>query len=492
MKRWILAASQFYPREWRQEYGDEFDALLEDVRPGWKVFANVLRGAITMQMTNANWVKVTAALAVAGAALAAVVSFSVPPRYVSTAVMQFAPQPDPLRPAAPEVLKQRAAEHLQQMQTEILSRSSLAEIIQKPSLDLYKNERHRVPMEDIVVDMRRDIRIEPVGTDGAFRISFAYPDQVKAQAVLRELITKFTETNVAVQRYHASLYENFWKDQAKAHGAKPVPPPPTGEVMMVLDPASLPAEPMSPKRSAFVIAGVGAGFVVGLLTVMALRNGRRVWLVAACAAGGFVIAAAASYVIPDRYTSTAVMRITPAQITEDPLAIPPLPNGEGRWAEMENTVLNRAQLAAIIQKRNLNLYPEERAKRPLEDIVEQMRTRDIRIAKLGSSAVSISFSYSDGYRAQGVVRELVTLFTELNVTRARANAANLSVTRREIEEHKAGENLEVLDPATLPESPISPNRLIIALWGMGIGFLLGAAVVKYRRPPAPRVDYAVA
>jgi len=476
MKRWILAAAQFYPREWRQEYGKEFDALLDDLKPGWKVFANVFRGAISMQITKANWLKVAAVTAAAGAVVAAAVSFTQPPRYVSTAVMQITPQPDPLRPAPPEVLKERAADYLKQMQIEILSRTSLAQIVQKRSLDLYKYDRMRVPMEDVVQNMRRDIRIEPVGPDGTFRISFAHPDQLKAQAVTRELVTKFSETNFTINRNRAAIYENFWKDQAK-----PVPPAPTGEIMAVIDPPSLPSQSISPNRIAFLVAGGGGGFLLGLLTVFALRNGRRAWVVAACAVGGFVVAAAASYLIPDRYTSTAVMRITPAVITEDPLAIPPVPNLDTRWPELEQMVLSRAQLASIIQKPRLNLYPKERTKKPLEEIVDQMRNRDIQIARVGSSAIRISFSYSDRYKAQGVVRELVTAFTVLNITRSRALAANGGVTRREIEAHKAGENLELLDPGTLPESPVSPNRLLIAAAGLLLGLLLGAVRTHSRR-----------
>jgi hypothetical protein len=44
-----------------------------------------------------------------------------------------------------------------------------------------------------------------------------------------------------------------------------------------------------------------------------------------------------------------------------------------------------------------------------------------------------------------------------------------SDTAQNLEEHKAGQNLEVLDPASLPEAPAEPNRLAIA----GVGTLLG-------------------
>ena len=51
------------------------------------------------------------------------------------------------------------AERLSAMQQEILSRSSLSELVQKPSLDLYKRDRQRKPMEDVIEEMRKNIRI---------------------------------------------------------------------------------------------------------------------------------------------------------------------------------------------------------------------------------------------------------------------------------------------------------------------------------------------
>jgi LPS O-antigen subunit length determinant protein (WzzB/FepE family) len=106
--------------------------------------------------------------------------------------------------------------------------------------------------------------------------------------------------------------------------------------------------------------------------------------------------------------------------------------------------------------------------------------RDINIQMLnppgapsGSPAFSISFTYPNRKKAQAVVRALVTEFTEQNVReRARAKAPGDEKVR-EIEEHKVGMNLEVLDPASLPEKPIAPNRLLIAAIGLASGLLLG-------------------
>jgi hypothetical protein len=71
MRRWIDLAASLYPRSWREEYGEEFSGLLEEVQPTWRVFGNVLRGAISMQLTrNTNWLKVAGAMAAAGAVVA--------------------------------------------------------------------------------------------------------------------------------------------------------------------------------------------------------------------------------------------------------------------------------------------------------------------------------------------------------------------------------------------------------------------------------------
>src|ERR1044071_9557216 len=84
-----------------------------------------------------------------GLVIASIVAFLWPDTYVSMAVMRITPQQIQAN-LLPAVLHTQLTERLQQMQTEILSRNSLAEIIQKPSLDLFKKERLKLPIEDIV------------------------------------------------------------------------------------------------------------------------------------------------------------------------------------------------------------------------------------------------------------------------------------------------------------------------------------------------------
>ena len=335
MKRWIARVAALYPRSWREEYGAEFDALLDEIKPAWRVFANVLGGALKMHLTTGtNWLKLVAATAAVGAIVAAGASYTEAPLYVSSAAISVTPQADPLRPTSPQLLRQRATEHVIEMENEILSRTSLSQIIQDPSLDLYKKERRRIPLEDVIQQMRRNIRIEArSSTPIVFSISFAYPDQVKAQAAVRKLAAKFTEANAVSNRLRESAYTNFWHDVATEaaveadvlHHARPAlatPPPPVGETVAVLDPASLPKS-LGPNRIAFLAWGMGAGLLLGVLAALAMRWPRAVWQLGGFALSGCILAVAASFLIPNRYTSTASVEITPAGLTEDPLATPP-------------------------------------------------------------------------------------------------------------------------------------------------------------------------
>src|SRR4051812_50122754 len=78
MKRWIGLAAKLYPRAWRQRYGEEFDALVEDMQPSWRQLTDVTRGAMQMQIrTGASYLKLVGVLAGGGAILGGALSFRV-------------------------------------------------------------------------------------------------------------------------------------------------------------------------------------------------------------------------------------------------------------------------------------------------------------------------------------------------------------------------------------------------------------------------------
>jgi uncharacterized protein involved in exopolysaccharide biosynthesis len=506
MRRWIWRAANLYPQVWRERYGVEFEALLEDIKPGWRELTDILRGALTMQMTNATtYLKLAGGLAMAGAIAATAVSFTVPGRYVSSAVIQMTEQQDSLRPASKEALDERLAVQLEEFEQEMLSNNSLEETIQ--SLDLYKAERRRMPMGDVAEQMRsRDLQIhwmtlpsakaaEPVR---ALRIAFAYPDKEKARAVVDRLVTGFALESRLTNKSRERTWQQVWQDISLL--SRPVPgaggnartgsfgAAPPGEAVEVLHQASLPENDVTPNRLVFVAYGLGSGLLLGLLTAFMMRRPKWGLKIAGFAAAGCALAVAMSFLIPNIYTSSAVLRFRQPTVPDSLSVAQRMTPWAERMRQMQRDILSRSSLEEIIQAPQLDLYRKQRTQPPLADIVEKMRN-DIGIQMLnapgapgGGSAFRISFTYPDRNKAQAVVRELVTRFTEQNVRLQRAKAKESGdAIVWEIEEHKAGMNLEVLDPTSLPEVPVGPNRLGISALGLGLGLLLGALTLWFRQ-----------
>ena len=132
----------------------------------------------------AAYLKLGAAAAIVGAVAAGAISFTLPRKYVSTAVIRLAPQAVPAGTAWQFELEMN--NNLAQNRQNILSRSSLTEMIQRIGLDLYREHL----WEDGTQNMRRDLRFA-CGRPRDFYISFEYPDRLKAQAVVREVSARF-------------------------------------------------------------------------------------------------------------------------------------------------------------------------------------------------------------------------------------------------------------------------------------------------------------
>ncbi len=130
--------------------------------------------------------------------------------------------------------------------------------------------------------------------------------------------------------------------------------------------------------------------------------------------------------------------------------------------------LSRSRLTTLINE--LDLYSGDRKRKPLEDVVEQMR-RDTRVSHVGepdrSSAISVAFAHSDPRTAQRVTNELVA-----DIIRDNAQG-------------KTQGTLKLVDPANLPTGPASPNVAVLlsigSLCGLLAGAMLAALTTRMRR-----------
>ena len=135
----------------------------------------------------------------------------------------------------------------------------------------------------------------------------------------------------------------------------------------------------------------------------------------------------------------------------------------------------------------MRLYP----KLTVEEAVAEMRNRTLRIQRLQSPegqmsrAVLIQFQYSDESHAFALVR---------NHDRNKAQAVLQALINHAFAvaaADAARPSLELLDPASLPEEPIQPNRMVLAAFGLIAGLVLGIAwQVRARPRPALAVGQA--
>src|SRR5437868_5075690 len=82
-----------------------------------------------------------------------------PDSYVSQAVVKIVPQQVPVN-MVQSAINQQMSDRINSMAQEILSRTVLTTIIN--TFDLYKRERGRLPLEDVIEIMKKNVQITPV------------------------------------------------------------------------------------------------------------------------------------------------------------------------------------------------------------------------------------------------------------------------------------------------------------------------------------------
>ena len=164
---------------------------------------------------------------IAGPAFAAIVvavvgAFLWPDTYSSEATVQVVPPQVPERYVQSNVNSEMSS-RINQMAQSVQSRASLINIIN--SNNLYKSELQRKPLEDVLEDMRRAIKISPVvsmqqgggrAPISAFRVSFAYSNRFQAQKVTAELTNGFIDENLRSLQNSSNATTAFLQDQWQA------------------------------------------------------------------------------------------------------------------------------------------------------------------------------------------------------------------------------------------------------------------------------------
>lgn len=128
---------------------------------------------------------------------------------------------------------------------------------------------------------------------------------------------------------------------------------------------------------------------------------------------GVVVSTVVAFLWPDTYVSSALIRVTSSQVPDRLVQANLNQVLSERISAIAQGVLSTSTLTNIIQTHDL--YPRERRRLPMQDVVEQMRNRDIKIGVVnlqqGASRVGafpVSFHYENRYLAQKVTGDIVS------------------------------------------------------------------------------------
>jgi uncharacterized protein involved in exopolysaccharide biosynthesis len=384
----------------------------------------------------------------------------------------------------------------------------LQELIQRPSLNLYPKERQRKPMEDVIEQMRKAIKITLLEAGAAqpgqkfasaFEISFSYADRYKAQAVVRELVSKFTEETNNQLRQQANTTTQFLNDQLKSakdkideldaaiakfksENAGRLPDQLQSNLQAVntleLQQQSINESINRDAQDKMMLETQlqnlehQSTFIGSNLEQTASReqvkNERIIQLNNKIMDFDTQLSALQQTYKPDhpdirslkarlavlkkqrddleKEESSAAAKNTPQKVTNPQVA-----------QSMESLRMQMANVKAQIEARRMEM--DERSKR-LKELQTEIAAYRARI-----EAVPIN------------EQRYEELQRDYNLAKAdyddKSRKKEISETSSNLEERKAGENLETLDPASLPEQASEPNRLLIAGAGTGLGLFFG-------------------
>ncbi len=459
--------------------------------------------------------------AFAGAVVSIVVAFMLPNVYTSHATMRITPS-QISENLVQSTLSTTLGDRVQQMRQNIESRASLSSIINDPKLQLYRDDLLTKPLEDVIDDMKKDIVINMVTLPGemgkhasAFDIYFSYPDRVKAQQTVAQLINKFDEESVSAQKTQQDsvrLFVNSQLQKAKAD---------LGDANDALTkfrqdhagqlPESVQLNISQQTAVTAKITAVGDQIyrtqqaIDQLDTTKSIAQGRLDSLNEAeaqaetLALPGTPQAAQNADLLQldkeiDREQSQ--LELARRQWTDKH------PTVKALVAQLEQSKTNRTRLETKLAKEKADAdatRPKDAPKKPADPrIAESRRTIEGEILQIANrrkqfesdlvrlnqeqdtykkqsqeisdllkASIGIEAPYEDLRRAQGMAEQhYANLEKDQHITDANS----------QLIEQKAGENLDVLDSPTMPMTPTKPSRPLIIGAGFGLSLVIGLAV----------------
>ncbi|HXN46807.1 MAG TPA: Wzz/FepE/Etk N-terminal domain-containing protein [Bryobacteraceae bacterium] len=440
--------------------------------------------------------------AFAALVLSVVVAFLWPDTYQSEATVQVIAPQVPER-FVPSNVNSEMSQRINQMAQTVQSRANLINIIQ--SNGLYKSLLQRKPLEDVIEEMRSDIRISQVenlqlsnkAQYSAFRIAFQYSNRNLAQKVTQELVRGFIDENLRTLSGQSTATTEFLKDEWES--AKKTLDDLENRLTQfrLQNSGRLPEQLQSNLTTLRTLEQQLSGINEAInrigqeklllesqihiyrdqlqtltqggdqpLTVAA-KNQRLVELEHEIVTQETNVSS-----LKERYKETHPdVKAAEAQLDmlrgrrdaflkeEDDKKSDPAPPKKNT-SQIKGVPQLEAQIAGLlsqIQARNLELDERNKAQKQLVTMITQYNER------IQSSPI-MERTYNELTRDYALAK---ARYDELNEKKSQSEIAT------SLENRGQGERLQLLDPASLPETPVQPKRLAIVGSGAAIGLLIG-------------------
>lgn len=450
--------------------------------------------------------------ALAGLAAVLLVLPGLPRVYRSTTFLTLTP-PTISEKVAPSLTDESMSHRLQSIGSNVLSRSSLEAIISK--FDLYGDKRSAgMPMEMIVDGMRDKIEVEPEKGDNevvGFRISFKYNDAHTTQSVTAHLAERFISDQNKESQESAEITREFIEAQlAQAKSQLDTIEKDRLGIMI----RNVDALPESSQGLIAQLTGLRQREQTiskdkeSLMTergrvqesITALNNQMRLIDAYGTNEGqepAFRVEDTPAYaqLVQKRAELTAKLenllkkfREKEPEVVQTRTEIEKINDELGKLAgntdQRTKAIRDAAARKAEMQKRSLEIE-RDKAESQLKLIATQLQNKDVELDRnsiqIGMLESKINTIPNVKVELEGISNEYASAKSNYDELLKKFNSAQQQVQR---ESNEQGETIQVIDPASLPETPENASKRPMFLGlGAGVGLIFGLLLASFFEVP---------
>jgi protein tyrosine kinase modulator len=419
-------------------------------------------------------------LAVVGVSVGFVGTKVLPKKYKSSTLVLVE---QPAISGIQQVVSSDTSERFASMQEQIMSRSRLEPVIQR--FQLYKDDLNTVPMDELVLRLRKAIDVTPIqpmaetraqGLPG-FTISVSFDDAHRSQEICSTITSMFMEQNLQLQQQKAKLATDFLVTQLDDAKAKLDQ---QDARLAAFQRAHLGSLPDDRNTNLNVLGGLAAQLDA---TTQALSRAQQDKTFAESSLGEQLAAWQATLGGRNPETDAQQLAVMQAQLAEL----------KSRYTDNHPDVVRlKRDIAAAKkaeqdkEKKSATAVPLSAEEPPqikaLRDRIHQYEVEignrsaqqdDIRgKIKLYQERMESTPAVEQEYKA--LTRDYQTAVENYNDLLKKRDAAQMAAA---LQQQQQGEQFRVLDPANLPDKPSFPNPLLFSVGGLGGGLACAVGLI---------------